>query len=129
MFSMSHNNHHFLATQPSLQKVSVNWGLGAVSTGEQQSQPVGGKVMSLLAYKSPAATTKPISIKQCPFIVPPIFDGNHFRIYCLFTGDKLPSSITVTAESPDGPLTVEYNFFFFSFFFFLSLFSFIEINH
>jgi len=98
------------ATQPALQKVSIDWGLKESPINKEEKikeKPFGQKVMSLLSYTSPSAKEQPVIIKQAPFIIPPIFDRNHFRVYCIFTGDKLPTSVTVIAESPDGPLTVE----------------------
>uniref|UniRef100_A0A7S4NVN2 von Willebrand factor A domain-containing protein 5A n=1 Tax=Paramoeba aestuarina TaxID=180227 RepID=A0A7S4NVN2_9EUKA len=102
------------AIQPALQNVRVDWG-GKVegsssSSSSSSSGPQGSIVMSLLGYTSPEASAPPaprVEVHQAPFRVPPLFDSQHFVIYAMYSDNKPPSSVKITAESPDGPLTVE----------------------
>jgi len=47
-------------------------------------------------------------ICQSPTVVPPVFSGNRVLVYALFAPNvQLPSTVTFTATSPEGPLKVE----------------------
>ena len=109
------------AIQPALTNVTVDWGVlqngHPVSSSSSSSiVSVGGR--SLLGYESPSASKPPllggsvdeqrVEVHQAPFNVPPVFHLQHFLIYGMYPKNKkLPSSVKVTAQSPDGPLSVE----------------------
>ena len=102
------------AIQPALTNVKVDWGYSASASGQQPApapaQPSGAIVMSLLGYTSPAASAPPaprVEVHQAPFVVPPVFDSHHFLIYALYSENKPPCTVKITAQSPDGPLVVE----------------------
>lgn len=46
------------------------------------------------------------SWKQAPRKIPPVHDGSQMLIFALFTGQQ-PKSVTIKAQSPDGPLTIK----------------------
>eukprot|EP01096_Ripella_sp_DP13-Kostka_P016334 TRINITY_DN792_c0_g1_i12.p1 TRINITY_DN792_c0_g1~~TRINITY_DN792_c0_g1_i12.p1 ORF type:complete len:1013 (+),score=527.60 TRINITY_DN792_c0_g1_i12:72-3041(+) len=107
------------ALQPFLSDVKVDWGGAEVmELGGSSSEPAPPVVKpaavkgSLMGHR--AVTTKPeLKIRelptcmlQAPFKVPPIYSGTRFTVFALLRPDKLPSHITVTAQSPDGPLTL-----------------------
>ena len=102
------------AIQPSLDNVKVDWG-GKVegsssSASSAPAAPQGAIVMSLLGYVSPQASAPPeprVEVHQAPYRVPPVFDSQHFLIYAMYSENKPPSTVKITAQSPDGPLVVE----------------------
>ena len=54
-----------------------------------------------------SGTTKKTSM-QVPERIPPIFDGSQLLVFGVFENpDEKPTWCTITAESPDGPLSVE----------------------
>ena len=100
------------AIQPALQNIKVNWGdhVQSPAPAPAPAAPSGAIVRSLLGYVSPQASAPPApraEVHQAPFEVPPIFDSQHFLIYAMYGDATLPATVIITAESPDGPLTVE----------------------
>ena len=101
------------AIQPALENVKVDWGgkvEGSSSSSPAPSAPQGSIVMSLLGYTSPQASSPPeprVEVHQAPYRVPPVFDSQHFVIYAMYSENKPPTSVKITAQSPDGPLVVE----------------------
>ena len=63
---------------------------------------------SLLGYFKPRADPKVgRGFAQSPFHVPPIFDGSRFLVFALINaGCTAPTSVTIKAQTPDGPLAV-----------------------
>jgi len=103
------------AIQPALNNVKVDWGgrtegSSSSSVSSTPPPPSGAIVMSLLGYVSPAASAPPqpkVVVRQAPYVVPPVFDSHHFLIYAMYSENKPPSTVKITAQSPDGPLVVE----------------------
>lgn len=97
--------------QPSLTDIEIEWeGLTAGPVEEKEAPPL-NKTKTLLGYNKPmepdSITVKPIQkIRQSPQKIPTVFDGSQMLVFGLFTGSECPTSALVTAQSPDGPLTV-----------------------
>jgi von Willebrand factor A domain-containing protein 5 len=58
-----------------------------------------------------SVTPSPYSLVFAPAIPPPVFDGSRLIVYALVPekpggGPDLAGSVTITAQSPDGPLTM-----------------------
>ena len=71
-----------------------------------------GKTVEAPAEKSTAASSESVPTKkpyrQAPERIPPIFDGSQLLVFGVFENpDEKPTGCTITAESPDGPLSVE----------------------
>ncbi|CAG8739272.1 8615_t:CDS:2, partial [Acaulospora morrowiae] len=46
-----------------------------------------------------------VKIKQAPFVIPPIYSGVRFIVYCMLAKGVVPNKeIMLTAQSPDGPM-------------------------
>jgi uncharacterized protein YegL len=126
------------ALQPALTEISIVWSSEAeepkqdqAESGEQvktslfSSSSVSSSLMgkskapakssgfgSLIGHKSPSLAVKPSatrneSVYQSPFEVPPIFSGTRFTAFA-FLNKSIPKEIVVTAQSPDGPLTLKF---------------------
>eukprot|EP00736_Rhodelphis_marinus_P014420 Rmarinus@m.19688 len=75
------------------------------------------KVGSLIGHRSSSLPTsslhpqdqrKNAHVIQAPFSAPPVYDSRPFTAFAFFRESwTVPSKVTVTAESPDGPLTLE----------------------
>ena len=109
------------AIQPALQDVRVDWGgiqkgksvVSPPAPAPAPAAPTGQIVGSLMGYldppaQKPKAPPEPkAEVFQAPYVVPPVFDSQHFLIYGMFSENKPPSSVKISARSPDGPLEVE----------------------
>lgn len=98
------------ALQPSLTDIELEWeGLAPV---EQQPTPVLNKKKTLLGYNKPIESKESLNkasfpkIRQSPKRIPPVYDGSQLLVFGLFRNDECPKSVLITAQSPDGPLTV-----------------------
>jgi hypothetical protein len=90
--------------------VADGGGDGGGGPAERDSAPPAaptGIFGSLLAHVSPAiAKAKAVpTVQQAPWIVPPIFSGEKFAVFATGLADAV-TSVTLTAQTPDGPLTV-----------------------
>lgn len=99
------------AMQPSLSDVTVVWN-GVNSDVETSSEPQLEMKPTLLGYKKPKSESNPNSklsaFAQAPGRIPPIYDGTRLLVYRLFEPKSgTPNSVTITAQTPDGPLSVE----------------------
>ena len=102
------------AMQPSIRNVKVDWGVQPQAPPHPYTPTTSSSapmVKSLLGYRSPnvtSASTVPASVallKQAPHTLPPVFNGERFQVYCIIeAGQAVPTSIGITAETPDGPL-------------------------
>ncbi|XP_037045008.1 von Willebrand factor A domain-containing protein 5A-like [Bradysia coprophila] len=94
--------------QPSLTDIEVEWeGLPADPVQVKKIAPL-NKTKTLVGYNKPveSASAKAISkFKQSPKRIPPVYDGSQMLVFGLF-GNESPTSALITAQSPDGPLTV-----------------------
>jgi hypothetical protein len=104
------------AMQPSLTGTTLAWTMGDGVDGgdggpiERDSAPPAaptGVFGSLLAYVSPAVAKAKAAptVQQAPWIVPPIFSGERLAVFATGLADEV-TSVTLTAQTPDGPLTV-----------------------
>ncbi len=106
------------ALQPFLSDVRVDWG-GAEVMNLSEASPAAPVVAKPAAVKGSLMGHRAVSSKpelkirelpacmlQAPFKVPPIYSGTRFTVFALLRPDRLPSQITVTAQSPDGPVTL-----------------------
>eukprot|EP00027_Filamoeba_sp_ATCC50430_P002059 CAMPEP_0168544036 /NCGR_PEP_ID=MMETSP0413-20121227/2210_1 /TAXON_ID=136452 /ORGANISM="Filamoeba nolandi, Strain NC-AS-23-1" /LENGTH=600 /DNA_ID=CAMNT_0008574039 /DNA_START=272 /DNA_END=2071 /DNA_ORIENTATION=+ len=60
------------------------------------------------AFQVPVVQSPSEPIRQAPFEFPPLFSGRRVLIYALFASHiPMPQSVKVTAQSPDGPLSIE----------------------
>ncbi|XP_037026786.1 von Willebrand factor A domain-containing protein 5A-like [Bradysia coprophila] len=95
------------ALQPSLTDIHLEWdGLSPI----QEKPTILNKTKTLLGYNKPIESDELTSetsprIKQSPEKIPPVFDGSQLIVFGLFKND-CPKSVLITAQSPDGPLTV-----------------------
>ena len=49
------------------------------------------------------------SYRQAPEKISPVFDGSQLLVFGLFLNmEEKPTGVTITADSPDGPLTSRY---------------------
>ena len=104
------------ALQPSISEVKVVWnGVDAEEeTLEEVKEPEIEMQRTLLGYMKPKqvkiAERKVLKLEgQAPIKIRPIYDGSRLLVYRLFsaTETEVPKSVTVTATTPDGPLSVE----------------------
>jgi hypothetical protein len=103
------------ALQPALDDVTVSWNFPA-PTAPVPALVAAPAVRTLLGYRSPsldapAAPAAPpaVQARVFPCEAPPAFSGERFLSFALFgagAAHALPESVTVTAASPDGPLSV-----------------------
>ena len=106
--------------QPALTDISIDWGFvveeeASISPASQvPKRPVVSG--SLIGHRSKNSTPVPTPRKlpacycQAPFNIPPIFSGTRFIAYAFLRktkGAPAPRHITITAQSPDGPLSIE----------------------
>jgi len=64
---------------------------------------------TLLGYGKPIETPhdeSKVIFNQVPEKIPPIYDGTQLLVFGLFES-SLPTGVRITAESPDGPLSIE----------------------
>ena len=98
------------AMQPSLADVTVVWN-GVTEDEEPGLEPLLETKPTLLGYMKPKAEspgTKLSAFGQAPTRIPPIYDGTRLLVYRLFKPESLtPKCVTITAQTPDGPLAVE----------------------
>ncbi|KAJ3098515.1 hypothetical protein HDU96_011055 [Phlyctochytrium bullatum] len=101
------------AVMPAVGGWKVDWGVGPeepmVMSVEEKKEK---EVISLFSEeKEPKPVKKEVqeldvaAVQQAPFVVPPLWPGMRFTVYAILASHiPLPSEITLTAESPDGPL-------------------------
>jgi hypothetical protein len=98
------------AIQPALNDVTVEWDVPIdetqpVAPTANPAPNVMGAIGSLLNFRKPAAPTRYYT--QAPFNVPSIITGSRFVVYCMAPlGHKTPTSATIRANTPVGPLAV-----------------------
>jgi hypothetical protein len=99
------------ALQPALDDVRVKWAFPQAKADSPAQKKTVNPIKTLLGYRSPdvdqAGHNSP-AVRLFPSVVPPIFHQERFLCYALFPSEckEVPESATVTAQSPDGPLTV-----------------------
>lgn len=93
------------ALQPSLTDVEVVW------TGvDDDDEATAGTFSGLWKPKPKLEPKKFSAFGQAPTQIAPIFDGKRLLVYKLFqprTDSRVPKSVKVTAQSPNGPLVFE----------------------
>jgi hypothetical protein len=104
------------AMQPSVSEVVVTWeGIVNESDSIVAENPELEMTKTLLGFMKPKKTGKSEGKKvfslhgQAPLQIPPIYDGTRLLVYRLFEAEdgKLPTMVKITAQTPDGPLSVE----------------------
>ena len=107
--------------QPSLTDISIDWGFIMeeepiiIDVNNASKRPVVSG--SLIGHRSvnsspmPKPCHVPSLFCQTPYQIPPIFSGTRFIAYAFLKkgAQSLPSprTITITAQSPDGPLSLQ----------------------
>jgi hypothetical protein len=99
------------ALQPSLAEVAVSWDGIADEADAAQAPPELETKRTLLGFMKPKekGQKKAVSLAgQSPSKIPPIYDGTRLLVYRLFDAGKgVPKSVKITAQTPDGPLSVD----------------------
>ena len=109
------------ALQPAISNINISWDNEACSTGKKADSAVVLETKkTLLGYVKPKKREKIKHSKiednieifnmvgQVPTMIPPIFDGSRLLLYHIFDSNcKMPKKVNITAESPDGPLTID----------------------
>jgi len=104
------------AMQPSVSEVVITWvGIVEESDSNVAENPELETSKTLLGFMKPKMTEKSESKKvlslrgQAPLRIPPVYDGTRLLVYRLFEAEdgKLPTMVKITAQTPDGPLSVE----------------------
>lgn len=99
------------ALQPSLYDISIEWEGLATDEEQRAVDIVVNTNKTLMGYNKPIESARKDSksrrsvIKQSPKIIPPVFDGSQLLVLGIFE-NGCPKSALITAQSPDGPLTV-----------------------
>ena len=100
------------ALQPSITDVDILWdGTSATGGADLEPEPEVETQKTLLGYNKPKKTKETKSVKLeglAPRKIPPVYDGSRLLIYHLFdeTERSIPKTVTVTAKTPDGPLSL-----------------------
>ena len=90
--------------------VSVNWS-GVPNQVEQPEVKINTE-KTLLGYGKPVkgnenVTARDQTYKQVPEKIPPIYDGSQLLVFRIFGPGEMPTGVNITAESPDGPLSIQ----------------------
>ena len=98
------------ALQPAMNDVEVDWDVPIEETHQEPhaniASNVAGAIGSLLNFRKPPPPKRFYS--QAPFHIPPIVTGTRFVLYCIAPlGHKTPTSATIRARTPLGPLAVK----------------------
>ncbi|XP_021948454.1 von Willebrand factor A domain-containing protein 5A [Folsomia candida] len=91
------------ALQPSLTDIKIEWmGIRNPQRVELNTEK------TLFGYNKPVEPeVKGSKFSQSPKNIPPIFDGSQLVVFGIFPpGQDRPSGVKLTANSPDGPLTL-----------------------
>eukprot|EP00286_Rhodomonas_abbreviata_P004988 CAMPEP_0181322030 /NCGR_PEP_ID=MMETSP1101-20121128/19012_1 /TAXON_ID=46948 /ORGANISM="Rhodomonas abbreviata, Strain Caron Lab Isolate" /LENGTH=873 /DNA_ID=CAMNT_0023429919 /DNA_START=18 /DNA_END=2636 /DNA_ORIENTATION=- len=101
------------ALQPSLTDTSATWNFAQPHPpADPAPAPARGLVKTLLGYRSPDVdlpVQKPDPVPRVfPSITPPVLNHERFISFALFPKGEmeLPESVTIKAQTPDGPLEV-----------------------
>ena len=96
------------AMQPSISEVKVVWD-GLVDEVDNAFEPELEKKRTLLGFMKPKEEMKRVLRLdgQAPARIPPIYDGTRLLVYRLFAADAIPKTVKITAQTPDGPLSVD----------------------
>jgi len=96
------------ALQPAVSDVAVDWVGVTLNEDLTAKEPLVETQKTLLGYMKPKAggDGMPPVFGQAPLAVPPVYDGARMLVYRLFDAEENPTAVRVTAETPDGPLTV-----------------------
>jgi hypothetical protein len=96
------------AMQPSISEVKVVWD-GISDEVDGAFEPELEKKRTLLGFMKPKKETKRVLRLdgQAPIRIPPIYDGTRLLVYRLFAADAVPKTVKITAQTPDGPLSVD----------------------
>jgi hypothetical protein len=109
--------------QPALTNIRVDWGANPVNptpipASSRPTTPSAGfatmapKIGSLLGHRvnqnAPEASLAARNdlVYQAPFVLPPVFSNKRFICYAYLHPSVNVTQITLTADSPDGPLNV-----------------------
>merc|ERR1712038_1593803 len=84
---------------PSLTNVEILWN----KMKENNPTVPLKKVRTLLGFNKPE-TDQPIPPTSCPGV---LFDGSRMLAFKMFDHDEIIENVTITAQAPDGPLSVE----------------------
>ena len=109
------------ALQPAMSNITIAWDETPSSHAMDVAEPVEVETKkTLLGYMKPKKTKKKNTDKksktvinhelfgQVPKTIPPLFDGTRLLVYYIYQREsKVPQKLTVTGESPDGPLSVD----------------------
>jgi len=93
------------ALQPALTNIRVDW-----ETTKSSSSSFSSKLGSLLGHRIDEEKSSSISrnelVYQAPYVLPSIFSNKKFICYAFLHPSVKMEKITLTADSPDGPLNV-----------------------
>jgi len=100
------------ALQPSISEVGIIWnGIKGEDDLKVGTEPEIETRRTLLGFMKPKMTSqKLLQLQgQAPLKIPPIYDGSRLLVYHLFSEKvkNVPKSVTITANTPDGPLSVD----------------------
>merc|ERR1719225_364084 len=84
---------------PSLTNVEILWN----KMKENNPTVPLKKVRTLLGFNKPE-TDQPIPSTSCPGV---LFDGSRMLAFKMFDHDEIIENVTITAQAPDGPLSVK----------------------
>ena len=93
--------------QPAISNVKVEWKdvKGTIIYDSMEEKETETK-KTLLGYMKQKMKTQLSITGPAPSKLPPVYDGQRLLAFCLFSDKENPVGVQVTAESPDGPLTV-----------------------
>jgi len=101
------------AMQPALSEVSLNW-IGISDEKDPETSANLNRKKSLFGSKKPVnQETSKKELKQqskyfqAPKEIPPIFDGSQLLVVGVFPNTRIPTGMKITAQTPDGPLSLE----------------------
>jgi hypothetical protein len=101
------------ALQPAISEVTVTWNGRSEIEEVSNTKPEVETQRTLLGYNKPKiskAQNKILQLSgQAPIRIQPIYDGSRLLVYQLFSekDNTVPQSVTITAATPDGPLSVQ----------------------
>jgi len=100
------------ALQPSISEVGIIWnGIKGEDDLNIGTEPEIETRRTLLGFMKAKKTSPKLLQLQgpAPLKIPPIYDGSRLLVYHLFSEKvkTIPKSVTITANTPDGPLSVD----------------------
>jgi len=96
------------ALQPAVSEVMIDWVGVTLNEDMTAKEPEVETKKTLLGYMKPKedASKAPPVFGQAPLAIPPIYDGTRMLVYRLFDAVEKPTAVKITAQTPDGPLSV-----------------------